>query len=196
VVKKIPEKNRAGGTSPVNFRSRPKEQNCLFFEEEKTMELKIIAIDNPDQLNFILGHSHFIKTVEDLYEAIATTVPGAKFGLAFCEASDVCLVRHAGTDEALVALAQKNALNLAAGHSFIIFLRDMFPVNILNTIKNVPEVCRIFCATANPVEVIIAQSDLGRGIMGVIDGFAAKGIEGPDDIAKRKTLLRAIGYKL
>jgi adenosine/AMP kinase len=160
------------------------------------MELKTVAINNPDQLNFILGQSHFIKTVEDLYEAIAATVPGAKFGLAFCEASDVCLVRYAGTDEELIALAQKNALNLAAGHSFIIFLRDMFPVNILNTIKNVPEVCRIFCATANPVEVIIAESDLGRGIMGVIDGFAAKGIEGEEDIAKRKTLLRAIGYKL
>jgi adenosine/AMP kinase len=160
------------------------------------MELKNVAINNPDQLNFILGQSHFIKTVEDLYEAIAATVPGAKFGLAFCEASDVCLVRYAGTDEELIALAQKNALNLAAGHSFIIFLRDMFPVNILNTIKNVPEVCRIFCATANPVEVIIAESDLGRGIMGVIDGFAAKGIEGEGDIAKRKALLRAIGYKL
>jgi len=147
-------------------------------------------------LNFILGQSHFIKTVEDLYETIATTVPGAKFGLAFCEASDVCLVRYAGTDKKLVTLAQKNALNLAAGHSFIIFLRDMFPVNVLNSIKNVPEVCRIFCATANPVEVIIAESDLGRGIMGVIDGFAAKGIESEDDIAQRKALLRSIGYKL
>lgn len=160
------------------------------------MELKTVAIDNPGHLNFILGQSHFIKTVEDLYEAIATTVPGAKFGLAFCEASDVCLVRYAGTDEELIALSQKNALNLAAGHSFIIFLRDMFPVNVLNAIKAVPEVCRIFCATANPVEVIIAESDLGRGIMGVIDGFAAKGIEGEDDIVKRKALLRVIGYKL
>lgn len=159
------------------------------------MDLKTVPIENPDQLNFILGHSHFIKTVEDLYEAIVNTVPGAKFGLAFCEASDVCLVRHTGTDDELVELARKNAFNLGAGHSFIIFMRDMFPVNVLNTIKNVPEVCRIFCATANPVEVIIAQSDMGRGIMGVIDGFASKGIEGEEDIAKRKSFLRAIGYK-
>lgn len=159
------------------------------------MELTTIPIDNPEQLNFILGHSHFIKTVEDLYEAIVNTVPGAKFGLAFCEASDVCLVRHTGTEDELIELARKNAMNLAAGHSFIIFLRDMFPVNILNTIKNVPEVCRIYCATANPVEVIVAVSELGRGIMGVIDGFASKGIEGEEDIAKRKSFLRAIGYK-
>jgi uncharacterized protein len=159
------------------------------------MELKTIPIENPEQLNFILGHSHFIKTVEDLYEAIVNTVPGAKFGLAFCEASDVCLVRYTGTDEELIDLARKNALKLGAGHSFIIFLRDMFPVNILNAIKNVPEVCRIFCATANPVEVILAATELGRGIMGVIDGFAAKGIEGEEEIATRKSLLRAIGYK-
>lgn len=159
------------------------------------MELKTIPIENPEQLNFILGHSHFIKTVEDLYEAIVNTVPGAKFGLAFCEASDVCLVRYTGTDDELIDLARKNAMNLAAGHSFIIFLRDMFPVNILNTIKNVPEVCRIFCATANPVEVILAVSELGRGILGVIDGFASKGIEAEEDIAKRKSFLRAIGYK-
>lgn len=160
------------------------------------MDLKTVAIENPESLNFILGQSHFIKTVEDLYEAIVTTVPGAKFGLAFCEASDVCLVRHAGTDEKLIELAQKNALNLSAGHSFIIFMRDMFPVNILNSVKNVPEVCRVFCATANPVEVIVAETDLGRGILGVIDGFASKGIEGESDIAERKSLLRAIGYKL
>lgn len=160
------------------------------------MELKTVAIENPESLNLILGQSHFIKTVEDLYEAIVTTVPGAKFGLAFCEASDVCLVRHAGSDEKLIALAQKNALNLSAGHSFIIFMRDMFPVNILNAVKAVPEVCRVFCATANPVEVILAETDLGRGIMGVIDGFASKGIEDESDIAKRKSLLRAIGYKL
>ena len=125
------------------------------------MELKTIPIENPEQLNLILGHSHFIKTVEDLYEAIVNTVPGAKFGLAFCEASDVCLVRYTGTDDALIELARKNAMNLAAGHSFIIFLQDMFPVNILNTIKNVPEVCRIFCATANPVEVILAVTEQG-----------------------------------
>jgi adenosine/AMP kinase len=161
----------------------------------KTMEFKTVPIENPEQLNFILGHSHFIKTVEDLYEAVVNTVPGAKFGLAFCEASDVCLVRYTGTDDELIDLARKNALSLGTGHSFIIFMRDMFPVNILNTIKNVPEVCRIFCATANPVEVIIAESESGRGIMGVIDGFASKGIEDEEDIAKRKSLLRAIGYK-
>jgi adenosine/AMP kinase len=160
------------------------------------MELKKVPVDNPEQLNLILGQSHFIKTVEDLYEAIVGTVPGAKFGLAFCEASDVCLVRHAGTDDELIALAQKNALSIGAGHSFIIFLRDMFPVNILNAIRTVPEVCRIFGAKANPVEVIVAESQMGRGIMGVIDGFAPKGVEGEDDIARRKSFLRAIGYKL
>jgi adenosine/AMP kinase len=159
------------------------------------VELNTVAIDNPEQLNFILGQSHFIKTVEDLYEAMVNTVPGAKFGLAFCEASDVCLVRHTGTDDELTALARENAMRLGAGHSFIIFMRDMFPVNILNTIKTVPEVCRIFCATANPVEVVVAETGLGRGIMGVIDGFASKGIEGEDDIAKRKSFLRTIGYK-
>lgn len=160
------------------------------------MEIKTVSIENPGQLNLILGHSHFIKTVEDLHEAIVNTVPGARFGIAFCEASDVCLVRHSGTDDELVELACKNALAVGAGHSFIIFLKDMFPINILNTIKMVPEVCRIFCATANPVEVIVAQTDQGRGIMGVIDGFGPKGTEGEADITKRKSLLRAIGYKL
>jgi uncharacterized protein len=159
------------------------------------MELKSIAVENPGQLNFILGHSHFIKTVEDIHEAIVNTVPGAKFGVAFCEASDVCLIRHSGTDEALVALAQKNAMAIGAGHSFIIFMRDMFPINILNTIQAVPEVCRIYCATANPVEVVVAQTDQGRGIMGVIDGFSPKGIEEEADVAKRKSFLRMIGYK-
>jgi len=160
------------------------------------MELKTIPIDNPQHLNFILGHSHFIKTVEDLHEAIVNTVPGAKFGLAFCEASDVCLVRHSGTDNELIALSQKNALAIGAGHSFIIFLRDMFPVNILNAIRIVPEVCRIYCATANPVEVVVAQTEQGRAILGVVDGFSPKGIEGEQEIAKRKSFLRAIGYKL
>ncbi len=160
------------------------------------MEIKTIPIENPEQLNFILGHSHFIKTVEDLYEAMVNTVPGAKFGVAFCEASDVCLVRFAGTDDGLIALAQKNALNLGAGHSFIIFMRDMFPVNVLNAVKRVPEVCRVFCATANPVEVIVAETDMGRGILGVVDGFRTKGIEGDEEIAKRKSFLRAIGYKM
>lgn len=159
------------------------------------MELKTIMIENPDQLNFILGHSHFIKTVEDIHEAVVCTVPIAKFGVAFCEASDVCLVRYSGTDEEMIELAKKNAYALAAGHSFIIFMKDMFPINILNTIKNVPEVARIHCATANPVEVVIAETDLGRGIIGVIDGFASKGIETDEDIEKRKGFLRMIGYK-
>lgn len=159
------------------------------------MDLKIVKIENPDSMNFILGQSHFIKTVEDVYEAVVSTVPMAKFGLAFCEASDVCLVRHTGTDSEMLDLAQKNAYALSAGHSFIVFMRDMFPVNVLNAIKNVPEVCRIFCATANPVEVVIAETEQGRGILGVIDGFSSKGIETQDDINARKELLRKIGYK-
>jgi adenosine/AMP kinase len=159
------------------------------------MELKIIKIENPDSMNLILGQSHFIKTVEDIYEVIVSTVPMAKFGVAFCEASDVCLVRHTGTDNEMLELARDNAYALSAGHSFIIFLKDMFPVNVLNAIKNVPEVCRIFCATANPVEVIIAETEQGRGILGVVDGFSSKGIETEDDIKARKDLLRQIGYK-
>lgn len=159
------------------------------------MDIQIVKLENPKQLNLILGQSHFIKTVEDLHEAIVSTVPGARFGLAFCEASDVCLVRHSGTDPELVDLAKTNAFALAAGHSFIVFLRDMFPINILNAIKNLPEVCRIFCATANPVEVVIGETGQGRGILGVIDGFKSKGIEGEADIKKRQELLRKIGYK-
>jgi len=159
------------------------------------MEIKTVQIENPDSLNLILGHSHFIKTVEDIYEAMINSVPMAKFGLAFCEASEKCLVRYSGTDDALVELAKKNALKLSAGHSFIIFMKDIFPINVLNLIKNVPEVCRIFCATANPLEVILAETKQGRGILGVIDGFAAKGIETDDDITARKELLRNFGYK-
>ena len=159
------------------------------------MEIKIVKLENPEQLNLILGQSHFIKTVEDIYEAMVNTVPMAKFGVAFCEASDKCLVRHTGTDEELVELARKNAFNLAAGHSFIVFMKDMFPVNVLNAIRNVPEVCRIFCATANPVEVVVAETELGRGILGVVDGFKSKGIETDEDIATRKDFLRKIGYK-
>ncbi len=159
------------------------------------MELTIVTIENPNELNFILGHSHFIKTIEDIHEAIVCTVPDAKFGVAFCEASMDCLVRYSGTDEELILLARKNAFALSAGHSFIIFMKDMFPVNILNTIKNVPEVARIHCATANPVQVIIAETNQGRGILGVIDGFSSKGIETEDDIEKRKGFLRMIGYK-
>ena len=159
------------------------------------MELKIITIENPDELNFILGHSHFIKTIEDIHEAIVCTVPNAKFGVAFCEASMECLVRYSGTDEQMMELAKNNAFALSAGHSFIIFMKDMFPINILNTIKNIPEVARIHCATANPVQVILAQTDQGRGILGVIDGFSSKGIENKEDIEKRKGFLRMIGYK-
>ncbi|OQY06789.1 MAG: hypothetical protein B6I22_04620 [Desulfobacteraceae bacterium 4572_123] len=159
------------------------------------MELKTVKIKNPDELNLILGHSHFIKTVEDVYEAVVNTVPMAKFGIAFCEASDVCLVRYTGTDDELVELARENAYTLAAGHSFILFMKDMFPVNILNTLKTVPEICRIFCATANPLEVIIAETKQGRGILGVIDGYASKGIETKEDISQRRQFLRTIGYK-
>jgi len=159
------------------------------------MELKIVPIENPDQLNLILGQSHFIKTVEDMHEAMVSTVPGAKFGIAFCEASDVCLVRHTGTDPELVELAKKNAFALAAGHSFIVFMKDMYPINVLNAVKNLPEVCRVFCATANPVQVVIGETEQGRGILGVIDGYKSKGIEGEAEIRKRKALLRTFGYK-
>lgn len=159
------------------------------------MEIKTVQIENPDSLNLILGHSHFIKTVEDIYEAMVNSVPGVKFGVAFCEASDVCLVRYSGTDDELVELAKKNAFNLSTGHAFIVFMKDIFPINVLGAIKRVPEVCRIFCATANPVEVIVGETDQGRGIIGVIDGFASKGIETEADIESRKGLLRAIGYK-
>lgn len=159
------------------------------------MEIKTVKIEKPEEVNFILGQSHFIKTVEDIYEAMVNAVPGVKFGLAFCESSGPCLVRYTGTDDELVELAKKNAYNLAAGHSFILFMKDIFPVNILNAIKNVPEVCRIYCATANPVEVLIAETKQGRGILGVIDGFASKGIETEEDIKARKELLRRFGYK-
>ena len=160
------------------------------------MHLTTVNIQKPEEMNFILGQSHFIKTVEDIHEAIVTTIPGAKFGLAFCEASGKCLVRSTGTDPELVRLAEQNALAIGAGHSFILFLGDgWYPVNVLNTIKMVPEVCRIFCATANPVQVIVAQSELGRGILGVIDGSSPLGIEAEEDVAWRKGFLRMIGYK-
>lgn len=159
------------------------------------MELSLVPIKNPHALNLILGMSHFIKTVEDVHEAMVNTVPGAKFGLAFCEASDACLIRTSGTDPELVELAKENALALSAGHSFILFMRDMFPVNVVNTIQNVPEVVRLFCATANPVQVIVARTDQGRGILGVVDGFASKGVETEADKEKRTKFLRMIGYK-
>ncbi|MEN6300316.1 MAG: adenosine-specific kinase [Anaerolineaceae bacterium] len=161
------------------------------------MNLISVKIEKPDEINFILGQSHFIKTVEDLHEALVASVPGIKFGLAFCEASGKCLVRWSGTDTAMIELACKNAQAIGAGHSFIIFLGEgYFPINVLNQIKNAPEVCRIFCATANPVEVILAESDQGRGILGVIDGNFLQGIESEDDITWRKGFLRQIGYKL
>ena len=161
------------------------------------MQLTTIRIDKPEETNFILGQTHFIKSVEDLHEALVGAAPGIKFGLAFCEASGKCLVRSSGTDAAMVELAQKNAMALGAGHCFIVFLGEgYYPVNVLNAIKMVPEVCRIFCATANPAEAVVAETDQGRGLLGVIDGFSPKGIEGEDDVAWRKTLLRQFGYKL
>jgi adenosine/AMP kinase len=161
------------------------------------MEIQIVRIEKPEATNFILGQSHFIKTVEDLHEALMGAVPGIKFGLAFCEASGNCLIRWSGNDEALIELATKNAQAIGAGHSFIVFLGEgFFPINVLNAVKNVPEVARIFCATANPTEVLIAQTDQGRGILGVVDGFSPKGIEDEEGITWRKDFLRMIGYKL
>ena len=161
------------------------------------MELKLIPIDKPEDLNFILGQSHFIKTVEDLHEALVQAVPGIKFGLAFCEASGPSLVRASGTDDDLIELAKKNAFSLSAGHSFIILLgAGFFPINVLNVVKMVPEVCRVFCATGNPTQVVVAESEQGRGILGVIDGERTKGIETESDVAHRKQFLRMIGYKL
>ena len=161
------------------------------------MNLLTVKIEKPEEINFILGQSHFIKTVEDIHEAMVNTVPRIKFGLAFCEASGKCLIRWSGTDQAMIDLACKNAQAIGAGHSFIIFLGDGFyPVNVLNAIKVVPEVCHIFCATANPVEVLIAETDVGRGILGVVDGSSPLGIEMAEDIAWRKGFLRMIGYKL
>jgi adenosine/AMP kinase len=160
------------------------------------MELKIVEIQKPGAINFILGQSHFIKTVEDLHEALVTAVPGIKFGLAFCEASGKFLVRWSGTDESMLELARQNALAIGAGHSFIIFLGEgFFPVNVLNAVKGCPEVCHIFCATSNPSTVIVGEVDEGRAILGVADGEKPHGIEGEEDIAWRKDFLRKIGYK-
>lgn len=160
------------------------------------MELKLIPIEKPESINFILGQSHFIKTVEDIHEALVTAVPGIKFGLAFCEASGKCLVRWSGTDETMLDLAKKNARAIGAGHSFILFLGDGFyPINVLNAIKMVPEVARVFCATANPAQVIVAESEQGRGILGVIDGNSPLGVEDDEGITWRKGFLRMIGYK-
>jgi len=159
------------------------------------MELLTVPIEKPDDVNLVLGQSHFIKTVEDVYEALAGSSPHLRFGLAFCESSGPCLVRRAGNDDELVGLAVQNALAVGAGHSFVVFLREGFPVNVLNALKQVPEVCRIYCATANPVEVVVAETGRGRAILGVVDGSSPKGVETEDDVSARKALLRQLGYK-
>jgi len=169
---------------------------CKLQSGENHMDIKTVKIEKPETINFILGQSHFIKTVEDIHEAVVTSVPGIKFGLAFCEASGKCLIRWTGTDESMIELAKKNAQAIGAGHSFILFLGEgFFPINILNAVKNVSEVARIFCATANPTEVLVAETGQGRGILGVVDGFSPKGIEDEEGITWRKGFLRMIGYK-
>jgi adenosine/AMP kinase len=160
------------------------------------VDLLSVEIENPDGLNFILGQSHFIKTVEDLHETLAGSSPALRFGLAFCESSGPRLVRRSGNDDALVDLAVRNALAIGAGHSFIVFLKEGFPVNVLNAVKLVPEVCRVYCATANAVEVIVAATDRGRAILGVVDGGVPLGVEGDAEVVERKALLRQFGYKL
>ena len=160
------------------------------------MEIKSIQLEIPASANIIVGQTHFIKTVEDLYEIMAGAMPKSRFGIAFCEASGACLIRVEGNDEGLKSVAIRNAQAIGAGHTFVMILLDAYPINVLNAIKNCPEVCSLYCATANPVEVIVADSGQGRGILGVIDGFAPKGVEGPSDIQWRKDLLRKIGYKI
>lgn len=160
------------------------------------MEIKTVAIALPEGSNLIFGQTHFIKTVEDLYEIMVSSAAQAKFGIAFCEASGPCLIRVVGNDSALQIAATENAQAIAAGHSFILFMRDAYPINVLNAIKQCPEVCTIYCATANPVEVVLAETAQGRGVLGVIDGFSPKGVEGDDDVRERQSLLRQIGYKL
>jgi len=161
------------------------------------MELKLVPVEKPEAINFILGQTHFVKSVEDIHEAMVNAVPGIKFGLAFNEASGECLVRWTGTDDAMMDLAKKNAAAIAAGHTFVLFLGEGFyPINILNALKIVPEVCHVFCATANPTQVVVAETELGRGVLGVIDGFSPKGIEDERGLAWRKGFLRSIGYKL
>lgn len=160
------------------------------------MELKLVKIDVPKDCNMVLGMAHFIKTVEDLYEALKNAVPNIKFGIGFCESSGPCLVRHEGNDEELKTLASKVAFELACGHSFVIFMKNAYPINVLDKIKHVPEVCSIYVATANPVEVIVAETEQGRGILGVVDGLKSKGIETETDVEERKAFLRKMGYKL
>ncbi len=160
------------------------------------MGIEIVLIQKPEELNVILGQAHFIKTIEDIFEALATASSNLRFGIAFCEASGKALVRYAGNDTELQRLAVDNAQAIGAGHSFIVFLKNGFPISVLNQIKNIPEVCRVFCATANPLSVIVYQGEQGRGILGVIDGCAPRGVEAPEDIQWRKDFLRKIGYKL
>ncbi|MEM3004562.1 MAG: adenosine-specific kinase [Candidatus Bathyarchaeia archaeon] len=160
------------------------------------MKLRIVKIEKPEGVNIVLGQSHFIKTVEDIHESIASSVPGAKFGLAFAESSGPCLVRRSGTDPELVDSAARNMIRISAGHTFLVMLREIYPINVLNALKDVQEVCSIYCATANPVEVIVAETGSGRGIIGVVDGQPPRGIEGEDEVQERRALLRKIGYKL
>jgi adenosine/AMP kinase len=159
------------------------------------MEMKVVKVEKPEDVNIIIGQSHFIKTVEDLYEAMVNSVPNIKFGVGFCESSGLCLVRHDGNDAEMIELAKKNAKNISAGHTFVITIKGAYPLNVLNAVKNVCEVCSIYCATANNVEVIIAESEQGRGILGVIDGHHTKRIEDEKEAKERKTFLRKIGYK-
>ena len=159
------------------------------------LEIKSVRMEFPGDANIIVGQSHFIKTVKDIYEAVATTVPQAKFGLAFNESSGACLTRSEGNDATLRDAAVRNAQALSAGHTFVLLLQNAYPINVLNALRNVPEVCTIFCATANPVEIIVAESEQGRGVLGVIDGSSPKGVEGPSDVTWRRDLLRKIGYK-
>ncbi|MDG6924293.1 MAG: adenosine-specific kinase [Nitrososphaerota archaeon] len=160
------------------------------------MEIKLVKIDVPENLNVIVAQSHFIKTAEDVYEALTNSVPGIKFGLAFCESSGPRLIRCEGTEEELKKLAAKNAAAIGAGHSLVIYLRESYPVNVLNALKSVPEICSVYCATANPIEVIITESEQGRGILGVIDGKSPLGVESENDVKMRRSFLRKIGYKL
>ena len=160
------------------------------------MDFKLVKVNNPNYYNLILGQAHFIKTIEDLYEVIIQSSINVKFGIAFCEASGPCLIRYSGNDDELVNLAKENLLNIGAGHSFIVFLKDCYPISILNSIKMIPEVCRIYCVTANPLEILILETEQGKGIAGIVDGFKIKGIETDKDINDRKIFLRKIGYKL
>jgi len=160
-----------------------------------SLELKLVTVENPDEANLILGHSHFIKTVEDLYEAVVGSVPGVEFGLAFCEASQERLIRVEGTHDGMKKLAVEAAEAIGAGHTFVIFLNNAFPINVLNAVKACPEVCRIYCATANPLQVVVAETEQGRGILGVIDGLSPLGVEGEADVAHRQQLLQKFGYK-